>query len=96
MPAGSENIKKSSATERRKSPRKEAIRGGTIVYGRDRRSMYCVLLDISDDGAKLVPANISNCPDKFSLKVALQPDRNCEVIWRRHSQMGVKFEPPQN
>ncbi len=96
MSAGSEKIKSSSVKERRKSLRRETIRGGTIMYGRDRRSMYCVLLDISDDGAKLVPAKISDCPDTFSLKVALQPDRNCKVIWRRHTHMGVKFEPSQS
>ena len=91
MPAGSEKIKKSSIKEGRKSPRKETVIGGTIVYGRHRRSMYCVLLDISDDGAKLVPANILTCPTRFSLVVAGQPARACKVIWRGKTQMGVKF-----
>ena len=79
----------------RKSHRIETVRGGTIIYGRDRRSMYCVLLDISDDGAKLVPADMRNCPDRFSLKVAGHPDRDCTVVWRRTTQVGVKFERSQ-
>jgi PilZ domain-containing protein len=89
--AESKKVKWSPARDQRKSRRKENVRGGTIVYGRDRRSMPCVLLDISDDGARLVPANIFNCPDRFSLKVADQPDRDCVVVWREHSHMGVKF-----
>ena len=91
MSAGSKKIKWSPAREQRKSRRKETVRGGTIVYGRHRRSMSCVILDISDDGAKLVPANIFNCPDRFSLKVADQPDRDCVVVWRDHSHVGAKF-----
>jgi hypothetical protein len=86
---------KASPEERRKSIRKAAVRGGEIIYGRDRSSMYCVLLDISEDGARLVPANITNCPDRFSLKIAPQPHCDCKVIWRRYTQMGVKFDPAQ-
>jgi hypothetical protein len=96
MRAGLKRSNGASVRVRRKSHRIEAVRGGTIVYGRDRRSMYCVLLDISDDGAKLVPAEMRNCPDRFSLKVAGHANRDCMVVWRRHTQMGVKFEPPQN
>ena len=96
MPAGSEKIKKSSVKERRKSLRMASIRGGTIVYGRDRRSMSCILLDISDDGAKLVPADILDCPDRFTLKVADWSARDCKVIWRQGTLMGVKFELSQS
>lgn len=74
----------------------EAIIAGTIVYGRDRRSMLCVLLDISNDGANLVPADMLSCPDRFLLKIADQPARSCKVIWRRATLIGVKFEPLQS
>ena len=91
MPRNSVETPKASTKERRKLPRKETIRGGTIVYGRDRRTMYCVLLDISDGGAKLVPAEMVTCPDRFSLEFADQPARDCKVIWREQSHMGVEF-----
>lgn len=83
--------RKSSQKERRKSARRDRIRRGVIVYGRERHKMNCILLDISDSGAKLVPADILNCPDRFSLTVTNQPTRDCEVVWREHSHMGVKF-----
>ena len=91
MPRNSVETARASITERRKLPRKEIIRGGTIVYGHDRSLMYCVLLDISDDGAKLVPAGTLTCPDRFSLEFADQRARDCKVIWREHSHMGVEF-----
>lgn len=83
--------RKLSRKERRKAPRKETIRVGVIIYGTDRRMMYCALLNMSHGGAKLTPTKILDCPDRFSLAIADQPTRNCEVIWREHSEVGVKF-----
>ena len=77
--------------ERRKAPRKDKIRVGIIIYGADRRMMYCALLNMSNGGAKLTPTNILDCPDRFSLAIADQPTRDCEVVWREHSQVGVRF-----
>lgn len=91
MSARSEKPKKSPVEERRTSTRTAIVSGGKITYGRHHRSMYCVVLDISDDGARLVPANILVCPNMLSLKVGDQPARDCKVVWRRKTQMGVKF-----
>ena len=91
MPRDSVETAKASTKERRKLPRKETIRGGTIVYGGDRRTMYCVLLNVSDSGAQLVPADIVACPDRFSLEVADQPTRSCKIIWREQSHLGIEF-----
>jgi hypothetical protein len=54
-------------------------------------SIKCVLLDISRDGAKLTSER--PLTDKFY--VMLRPDlkRWCKVIWRRRTQVGVKFIP---
>jgi c-di-GMP-binding flagellar brake protein YcgR len=83
--------RESPRKERRQSTRKDGLSVGIIAYGRDRRKMHCVLLDISDGGAKLVPADRLNCPDRFSLAIIDQPTRDCEVVWREHSRVGVKF-----
>ena len=77
--------------ERRKSLRNDTLRIGFIVYGRDRRSMRCALLNISDGGAKLGPADIRKCPDRFLLQIADQPPRDCIVLWREQFHLGVKF-----
>ena len=80
--------------ERRKSHRKGTLRRGTIVYGNDRRTMNCVVLNTSDGGAWLVPADLRNCPDKFSLTIIDQPTQDCEIVWRDRDSVGVKFVQP--
>lgn len=83
--------RKPRVMERRTSQRKEVLTGGRIIYGCGRREMYCVIIDVSDSGARLVPARLRNCPDKFSLIIAHQPARDCEVVWRDRESVGVKF-----
>jgi len=68
---------------------------GKIVYNSVGGMMKCVVLDISDGGAKLRPADTLHCPDRFSLKVGNQYARDCRVVWRRGRQIGVKFELAQ-
>jgi len=85
------NRRESLRNERRKSPRKDMLNVGVIVYGSGHRKMYCVLLNISDGGARLVPADLCNCPDRFSLSITNQFARECQIVWRDRSRVGVKF-----
>lgn len=82
---------RASIKARRISPRKEGVQVGTIIYGGDRRLMHCVLLHVFDGGAWLVPTDMHNCPDRFSLEVADRPARDCEVVWRKQSYVAVRF-----
>ena len=77
--------------ERRKSRRKGTLTRGTINYGHDRRTMNCVVLNTSDGGAWLVPADLRKCPDRFLLTITDQPARDCVVVWRDVDSVGVKF-----
>ena len=86
---------RASIAARRILPRREGVQVGTIIYGHDRRLMHCILLHISDGRAWLVPTDMHNCPDKFSLEVGDQPARDCEVVWREKTYIGVKFEGSQ-
>ena len=83
--------RKTRRIERRKSHRKGPLTRGTIVYGNERCTMDCVVLNTSDGGAWLVPANLRKCPDKFSLIITDQPAHDCEVVWRDRDSVGVKF-----
>ena len=82
---------RASIEARRVSPRREGIQVGTIIYGDDRRLMHCVLLHVFDSGAWLVPTDMHNCPDQFSLELTDPPARDCEVVWRRQSYVAVRF-----
>ena len=77
--------------ERRARFRRTLLRNAKIVYG-DRSSMMdCVIVNISEAGAKLRPADIPLCPDQFSLQLHGGHYLDCEVVWRRQNVLGVRF-----
>ena len=50
-------------------------------------------MDISANGAKIIPAMPSQVPDRFELAFTKGDDkhRSCEVVWRRGKMIGVQF-----
>ena len=54
-------------------------------------SIKCVLLDLSRDGAKLTSER--PLPEMFYVMLRPGLKRWCKVIWRRRTQVGVKFIP---
>jgi hypothetical protein len=53
--------------------------------------MACHILDISDAGALLKPADIYLCPREFRLKPDIGAVHDCEVVWRKGEVLGVRF-----
>jgi hypothetical protein len=72
--------------DQRKDQRR-AIVLSTVAGG----SVQCTLLDVSRSGAKLETR--SHVPDRFYLMLQPTLKRWCQVIWRKHGQVGVKFIP---
>ena len=64
---------------------------GKIVYNNNSCVMNCVVLNMSDGGAKLRPADIVHCPGEFALRMPGQRARDCEVVWRKQDVIGVRF-----
>jgi hypothetical protein len=54
----------------------------------------CVLTDISDSGARLDVEDSRKIPDRFPLYLTNKgaPRRNCRVIWRKPTAVGVDFD----
>ena len=77
--------------DRRVAKRRQALKKALIVFNNGNCSMGCQILDISDTGAKLAPADIFLCPKEFVLKPAIGDARNCELIWRRGNFVGVRY-----
>lgn len=75
----------------RNSPRKSTNKSGTIQI--DEKEYVVVLRDISPDGARLrVMGNVTP-PDRFKLIAPREHiEAECTVVWRRGSDIGVKFE----
>lgn len=78
--------------DRRGAERKRAIQKGTIVFDQGALTQPCAVLDVSATGARLRPQNIAACPDRFQLRDHKSTVRDCVVVWREGSMLGVKFE----
>jgi hypothetical protein len=79
------------AAERRRAPRRRALKKALIVFNEGHCTMGCQILDMSDTGAKLLPADIFLCPKEFMLKPQLAEPLHCEVMWRRGTKIGVRY-----
>ena len=51
----------------------------------------CVLVDISNGGAKIAGISAHTIPDEFRLRTPLGDRRSCRVIWRTDDTLGVEF-----
>jgi len=75
---------------RRRSPRRQALKYGTIIFRGGYCAISCQILDISDGGARLKPVDVMLCPGEFVLRPRLGPARDCEVAWRKGTMLGVR------
>ena len=55
-------------TERRRDSRRRVLENALIVFSNGHCSIGCQIIDVSDTGAQLVPADIMLCPKEFVLK----------------------------
>jgi hypothetical protein len=81
----------SGEPERRNARRRRALKNALIVFNNGHCSMGCQIVDMSDNGAKLVPAEIFLCPSEFVLRPQIGEPRHCEVAWRRGTKIGVRY-----
>jgi hypothetical protein len=77
--------------EKRRAPRALVIKSAIVVFDSDYCSMNCLVLDLSETGARLQPADILVCPDQFTLKFPNGPVHFCEVRWRKGNMLGVRL-----
>ena len=81
----------SNMKEKRVGLRKKTLRGGTIVYQNGNCTMTCMILDLSDTGAKLRPADPVYVPETFDLVLPGGATFRCELIRRTKDQIAVRF-----
>lgn len=91
MTSSSEKIPAAQNGERRARHRRTLLRDAKILYRNRSCFMDCVIVNISESGAKLRPADMPLCPDEFSLQLHGGYFLDCEVVWRRQSVLGVRF-----
>lgn len=78
-------------TERRRFGRKNVQKIAEIRGSDSDRPMECMIINLSEDGAALKPADPPSCPPQFELEVSDGVIRGCEVCWRYRNKVGVHF-----
>ena len=79
--------------ERRKHPRHSVITTAWIRLTDSTVPYVCVLWDVSEGGARLTAASMSEIPNEFNLLLSRDAVRgtSCRVAWRLPDQIGVRF-----
>lgn len=77
--------------DRRQSARSHVLRRGRIVFGRGYSAIDCVVLDLSETGAKVKVAEWLGLPKSFELRIENAGVRVAEVRYRGLDAAGVEF-----
>ena len=78
--------------EHRRAPRSNVLKRAKVAYDQGFSSVDCLIRNVSDSGAKLRFSPLAmTVPDYFHLVCLGSPVLNCEVVWRRTGELGVRF-----
>jgi hypothetical protein len=78
--------------ERRRQPRRNGFKTGSIFVDDDPNEVVCLVWNLSDFGALLEVDTGMELPSKFQLVASsLFIDRECKTIWRDGRKLGVAF-----
>jgi hypothetical protein len=81
--------------EKRQAPRRGVKEVAKIVFEAQGKVESCVVLDISDTGARLLVNSVAGLPKTFLLfRKTDKSLREVTVIRRELKSVGVRFEPP--
>ena len=82
--------------EQRRAPRIRSLIGARIVFNNGLATVDCLIRDVSETGAKLIVSSPVPLPDRFELTVPQKgTTRRVRVVWRRATEIGVRFEDEQ-
>jgi hypothetical protein len=77
---------------RRRETRRPVSLLGQVVT-KSTTPVFCRVLDLSENGARLKSGQAESLPDTFELELPSEEvARTSEVRWRDGSQLGVKFK----
>jgi DNA-binding NarL/FixJ family response regulator len=78
-------------SDRRASPRRRTIRRASILVDGKSGIMDGMVLDMSETGAKIRPADIAGLPSRFELRCGFGQTYLCEIVRRSAFYLGVQF-----
>lgn len=78
--------------DRRTIPRNRTVRAAISAFSGPDSPIPCVVLDLSDRGARINVPRSEVLPDAFLLTIETgNVERRCRVAWRRDDEIGVEF-----
>lgn len=77
--------------DRRKNFRVEWNLPATIYDVGRHLERPCVLVELSNGGAKIAGVRAHTIPDEFRLRMPIGDRRSCRVVWRTEDTLGVQF-----
>lgn len=76
--------------DKRRATRRDVKRAAKISFG--KQNLVCTVRNVSATGASIQVADVSAIPDSFRLVMEMETAaRRCVVVWRKATQIGVKF-----
>ena len=80
-----------STADRRRARRQRSLLWAQIIFRGGHCAISGQILNFSDTGALVRPADVFLCPEKFALKPRFEAPRDCEVMWRKGDTLGVRY-----
>ncbi|MHC6156998.1 PilZ domain-containing protein [Bradyrhizobium elkanii] len=79
-----------AAGDQRRAVRRNVARAARLSFA--RRSMTCIVRNLSATGAAVEATDPAAIPDSFRLVLEMEAtERRCRVVWRRKGRIGVQF-----
>jgi len=79
-----------AAKDKRRATRRDVKRAARISFG--KQNLLCTVRNVSASGASIQVADVAAIPDSFRLVMEMETAaRRCVVVWRKATQVGVKF-----
>lgn len=76
--------------ENRRAARRKVLKAARIGFG--GKSITCTVRNLSATGASLEGTSLTRAPDAFTLVLEMETAaRPCRVVWRKKTQIGVRF-----
>ncbi len=78
-------------SDRREHPRTHVLRRARIVFRRGYSTIDCVVMDLSEGGARIRIGEWLALPPKFEIRIENGAPREAEIRFRGHDTFGVRF-----
>lgn len=77
--------------ERRSAQRQRTLCKAKLTFNGAQSSMECVVLEISETGARIRPADFAPLPEQFDLRIKGEFVLPCQIVRRTGEYIGVQF-----